>query len=238
MKNICSLIMLCTIVQQSSAMWPVHSGPTVEQVKHASKGRRLFSQRRVAKHGVPTETPGIYKLRRPMPFQKNLDHVYSTLHDAVKADDLEGIKKFITDGADINGFNADGDRPLHCAIDQRCCNAIEFLVQEDADISLYDRSHVWQIQDLVWMVAENDRDHEPAKALKNGLEKLKLKLKARLEAHNQPQLCKQCEKDEPVILIQLEPLKEVFQKYAEEEPEKEAMVRRSERIKEILKQKK
>jgi ankyrin repeat protein len=89
---------------------------------------------------------------------------YLSLHDAVKSQDFNAMEKFIKDGANLDGVDENGDRPLHCAIDYGCYEAVEFLCKYGANPRLFDKSN--RITPII--MAENNHDEYLMTKIING----------------------------------------------------------------------
>ena len=89
---------------------------------------------------------------------QNSQHEYITLHDAVKSDDIIAMQNFFDQNCDVNALNADGDRPLHCAIEYRCLKALALLCQRGANMEAYDAKQQFKPSDfLSYAASEGDR---------------------------------------------------------------------------------
>ena len=97
--------------------------------------------------------------RAPMPQVAN--HEYETLHDAAKADDVIGMCKLFAQGYHVNALNADGDRPLHCAIEYRSLKALALLAQKQADIRAYDAKQQFTPVLFLLYAQVNEMDSRP-----------------------------------------------------------------------------
>lgn len=61
------------------------------------------------------------------------------LHDAAKVGDVEALKKFIEKGDKVNQQDARGITPLGVAVGFNRLQAVEFLLQNGADVTLTDK---------------------------------------------------------------------------------------------------
>jgi len=64
--------------------------------------------------------------------------IYSNIFDAVENNDISGVEKFITEGADINSTDATGATPLHWAAFNDLPDLLEFLISHGANIYAHD----------------------------------------------------------------------------------------------------
>ncbi len=171
MKNLCIVILLITITQQSIAMNEPEMdgcnddmGLNYTEADYIRGGQLLktYTNRKIAKFGtvIPSQGGGTaYRMTAPAPLPQNSQHEYITFHDAVKSDDTIAMQKFIDQNRDVvNALNADGDRPLHCAIEYRCLKALALLCQRGANMEAYDAKQQFKPSDfLSYAASEGDR---------------------------------------------------------------------------------
>lgn len=233
MKKVFNFILFVAIAQQLAAMdknekqaldaYQIRS----EADFHYEFERQPAIIQKLIERGIKPIIWGSTWGRRPVPLPQTLDHMYPTLHDAAKSNDVGAMKEFLKKGADINGFNEDGDCPLHCALDYRALDATELLAEEGADQRLFDRNHKISPELLITFALDRDRDKEPFEAIfrgsiKAGERREKAYLAAQAAQHAQAQ-------SNANVIVQ--------QQKKPDLSARETMARRSERIKEILKQK-
>lgn len=165
MKKI-GIILFFTAAQQLSAMQGAYL-----LAGNAEAARQVYYDRIRDKFGTLAKseynkqtgvTTHSYIMAERKPKPQSANHEYKTLHDAAKADDIIGMRKFIAQGCDINALNEeDGDTPLHCAVDYRSLNALELLAQMKANLQALDKKGEFTPAHLVDYSRVNEGERRP-----------------------------------------------------------------------------
>lgn len=79
---------------------------------------------------------------------------YTSLHDATEAGDLEAVKHFIREGANVNEANRDGWTPLHYAAWKGCFEIVKLLMDKRANT---DAENIYRERPIHLAAAGNDQ---------------------------------------------------------------------------------